>query len=264
MTAPSPIIAGVFEQESQARRALSALKQSGFGYDQVGVVSPHKGASDLLHDFLNLGLPREQALFYDQQFRLGYAVVSVRPDGREQEARAILQSNGAFDYDQHTPATHRQDRQAVPTQEATGALASPNDEDAYHRPRSLKLREERLDVNKENVQTGEVQVHKDVVTEQKVIEVPVTHEEVTIERRAIPAGRLATNIIGEDEIIRIPVLAEEISIAKTAVITEEVKVGKQVVQETQQVSDSIRREEARVEKQGNVRLQADPMNAEDM
>lgn len=37
MATQASIIAGVFEQEAQARRALSALKQAGFGYDQVGV-----------------------------------------------------------------------------------------------------------------------------------------------------------------------------------------------------------------------------------
>ena len=47
----------------------------------------------------------------------------------------------------------------------------------------MQLREERLQATKECVQTtGEVGLHKEVVTEQQSIDVP--HEEVYIERRA--------------------------------------------------------------------------------
>ncbi len=39
MATQETIVAGVFQQEAQARQALSALKQAGFGYDQVGVAT---------------------------------------------------------------------------------------------------------------------------------------------------------------------------------------------------------------------------------
>src|SRR3954451_23890551 len=72
--------------------------------------------------------------------------------------------------------------------------------------RSLKLREEQLDVSKESVQTGEVEVHKDVVEEQKTVHVPVTHEEVYVERRDVDdATADTTTPIGDDETIRVPI-----------------------------------------------------------
>ena len=119
---------------------------------------------------------------------------------------------------------------------------------------TLQLREEELQARKESVETGRVRVGKEVVEEQQTLEVPVTREEVTIERR--PVGRQpADGRIGNDrETIRVPVHEEQVSVEKRAVLTEEISVGKQQIEETQHVSDTVRREEARIEREGDVEL----------
>ena len=45
---------------------------------------------------------------------------------------------------------------------------------------------------------------------------------------------------------------EQVQVQKQPVVTGEVVIGKQAQQETQQVSDTIRREEARIEREGDV------------
>jgi stress response protein YsnF len=47
-------------------------------------------------------------------------------------------------------------------------------------------------------------------------------------------------------------MEEEVDVQKRAVVREEVSVGKRKVQETEQVSDTVRREEARIDSQGDV------------
>jgi uncharacterized protein (TIGR02271 family) len=91
-----------------------------------------------------------------------------------------------------------------------------------------------------------------VVTEEKTIEVPVSHEEVVIERHPV-SGRKASGEITEGEEIRIPLTAEEVRAEKTPVVKEEITVGKRQVQDTEKVRDTVRREEARVEETGDVR-----------
>jgi uncharacterized protein (TIGR02271 family) len=118
----------------------------------------------------------------------------------------------------------------------------------------LKLREERLQATKESVQTGEVNLHKEVISEQQNIDVPVTHEEVYIERRA-GSGQPSDSPIGEGETLRVPVNAEQVNVTKQTVSTGEVAIGKRQVQETQQVSDTVRREEARIDREGKVNVQ---------
>ncbi|MBV9258151.1 MAG: DUF2382 domain-containing protein, partial [Ktedonobacteraceae bacterium] len=59
----------------------------------------------------------------------------------------------------------------------TGDYANTDEE------RRLKLREERLNVGKQTVQSGEAGLHKDVIEEQQSVDVPVNREEVWVERR---------------------------------------------------------------------------------
>jgi len=122
--------------------------------------------------------------------------------------------------------------------------------DAYDR--TIQLREERLKVRKTPVETGDVRVRKEVVTEQKTIDVPVEREEVVIERR--PASGRATGTDFGAEEIRIPVKEEKVDVTKEAVVTEEVSVGKRKVQDTKHVSETVRKEELGVDTHGDVNV----------
>jgi len=96
-----------------------------------------------------------------------------------------------------------------------------------------------------------VNVRKEVHTETQKLEVPVQREEVFIERTPVH-GRTATEAIREGEEVRIPVREEQVNVSKDAVVTEEVKVGKRVVQDTERVSGDVRKEEVKVEQKGDV------------
>jgi uncharacterized protein (TIGR02271 family) len=88
----------------------------------------------------------------------------------------------------------------------------------------MQLREERLQATKESVQTGEVGLHKEVVTELQSIDVP--HEEVYIERRA-GSGQIFDQPRGQDgESIRVPMSAEQVNVTKQTLDTGEVAIGK--------------------------------------
>ncbi|PFO09380.1 stress response protein ysnF [Bacillus sp. AFS076308] len=112
---------------------------------------------------------------------------------------------------------------------------------------AVRLREEQLDITKERVQVGELQLHKEVVEEQRTVYVPLIREEVYIERRPVIDGKYDSSAFAEDEIIRIPITEERIEVTKRPVVVEEVIVGKRKIQETKQVQDIIRKEEARIE-----------------
>ena len=118
--------------------------------------------------------------------------------------------------------------------------------------RTLQLREEELTARTHAVQSGEVKLSKDVVAEQQTLEVPVTREEVTIERHPVEPRPSERPISETGETIRVPVHEEQVTAEKQAVVYEEVEVGKRAVQATEHVSDTIRREEAVIEKQGAV------------
>ena len=123
--------------------------------------------------------------------------------------------------------------------------------DAYDR--TIQLREERLKVSKTPVETGNVHVRKEVHTDHQTIDVPVEREEVVIERRPA-SGHAASGDIRNEE-IRIPVKEEKVNVSKDTVVKEEVSVGKRKVQDTEHVSGTVRKEELKVDRHGDVNVE---------
>jgi len=87
---------------------------------------------------------------------------------------------------------------------------------------TISLIEERLEVSKD-VQEQQTTKTKEPITETKIIEVPVTHEEVSIERRR-PTGDTSTtqDPVTSREDIEIPLKSEEVEVSRTPYVKEEV------------------------------------------
>ncbi len=106
---------------------------------------------------------------------------------------------------------------------------------------TIPLTEERLEVSK-NVQEQQATITKKPVTETKTVEVPVTHEEVSIERRAPSGGEgqvASEGPVTSSEEINIPLKKEEVEVNKTPYVKEEVTVTKKPVTETRQVTEEV-------------------------
>lgn len=116
----------------------------------------------------------------------------------------------------------------------------------------IQLRGERLRTFKERVQRGEVRLRKEVITENQSVQVPVTREEIVIERTPASGDARVSGDIGTDQEIRVPLSEERVRVEKQPVVNEEVRVGKRQVQRAEQVSDQVRHEELRVDKDGDV------------
>ncbi len=105
--------------------------------------------------------------------------------------------------------------------------------------------EEELRAGTREREAGEVSVRKTVRTDREQIEVPTRHEEVTVER--VPVEGEATEAeIGEDE-VSIPVTEEEVVVEKRPVAKEEVRIRKDVVEDTEVVEEDVRREEVEID-----------------
>ena len=121
----------------------------------------------------------------------------------------------------------------------------------------VQLREEELSARKQQVESGRVSLGTEVVEQEQTLEVPVTHEEVTLERRAVARHASNEPIGASSETLRVPVREEQVSLDKQAVVYEEVNVGKRAVQETQRVSDTVRKEVVDVDATGEVEVAGD-------
>jgi uncharacterized protein (TIGR02271 family) len=107
--------------------------------------------------------------------------------------------------------------------------------------------EEELIAGTRQREAGSIRVRKRLRTDRERIEVPTRHEEVSVERVPVE-GEVSEAEIGEDEVV-VPVTEEEIVVHKRPVLKEEVRIRKDVVEETEVVEEDVRREEVEVEDQ---------------
>src|SRR5690349_5471579 len=106
----------------------------------------------------------------------------------------------------------------------------------------VELRQEELAARKQQVETGQVALGTEVVEEEQTLEIPVTREQVTLDRRPVARRPSDEPIDARSEVVRVPVREDQVSVAKQPVVYEEVNVGKRVLRETQRVSDTVRKE----------------------
>ena len=111
--------------------------------------------------------------------------------------------------------------------------------------------EEELAAGTREREAGEVRVQKNVRTDRESIEVPTRHEEVSVERIPL-SGEASEAEIGEDE-VSVPVTEEEVVVSKRPVVKEEVRIKKDVVEDTQVVEEDVRREEIDIDDQTTTR-----------
>jgi len=205
-------------------------------------------SSDIGQNYRHFNFSDEQWNYYRSGIGQGGAIVTVRADPeRLAGARQVIEDN---DGDLRTSGFDRSQFASSVSGRGSGAGISNEEQ-------RLQLRGEMLRTYKERVGTGEVRLRKEVVSENRSVDVPVTREEVVIERvGASDAGPVSGNIgdIGEGQEVRIPVSEERVRVEKEPVVTGEVRVGKRAVQDTKRVDDTVRHEEVRVEKEGDVNV----------
>jgi uncharacterized protein (TIGR02271 family) len=111
----------------------------------------------------------------------------------------------------------------------------------------IPLIEERLNVSK-STSTSEATITKEPVTETTTVEVPVTHDELTVERR--PAGESSSTTterpVQSKTDTKVQLNKEDVQVTKDAYVKEEVVVKKKPVTETRTVSDTVTSEKVDV------------------
>ncbi|MDQ2833079.1 MAG: YsnF/AvaK domain-containing protein [Acidobacteriota bacterium] len=190
-------------------------------------------SSDLHGSLSGMSVPEDRSRYFGHRFDNNQegAVVTVNAGGRSSEAESILTRFGADLGDNAADYDYNQTRNFAENTETAGAQ------------NNIQLLGEVLRVHKDRISRGEVRIHKEVITENQTIQVPVTREELVIERRAVNENTPATGTIGESQDIRIPLTEERASIDKSTFVREEVAIGKKPVEEVRNLESDVRHEE---------------------
>ena len=179
-------------------------------------------------------------------------VVKDSPDVADSEHLDVDEQQALYSYYQQYLGAGAAYQGGTDTEYQTGEQArpaegydtsGPNTDDAMTRS------EEHLNVGTQQVEAGRARLRKYVVTEQQTVSVPVSHEEVRVEREAITDENRGDAVAGaaiSEEEHEVVLHAEQPVVTTEAVPVERVRLGTETVTENQQVSGEVRKEQIEV------------------
>jgi uncharacterized protein (TIGR02271 family) len=140
--------------------------------------------------------------------------------------------------DRSTAGGDRRDRAGEPGVEGRDTSGPTTDE-------AMTRSEERLQVGTEQREAGKARLRKHIVTENVSTTVPVSHEEVTLEREPITEANRGDALSGGDlteETHEVTLTEQRAVVDKDVVPVERVRLGTETVTEHQQVDETVRKE----------------------
>ncbi|MDQ3492119.1 MAG: YsnF/AvaK domain-containing protein [Chloroflexota bacterium] len=151
-----------------------------------------------------------------------------------------------------TELADTQNTEPIGTQDLVAAEPATADSAMEGDTQTIQVHEEELEAQKTARSAGDVTITKDIVEETKTIEVPVMREEVRVERRAASdTGPSDHPDAFDGDSITIPVMEEQVEVRKVARAVEEIEVSKVQTQDTETVSDTVRKERVDIDDSSN-------------
>ena len=108
---------------------------------------------------------------------------------------------------------------------------------------------EEVEVGKRRVETGKVRVRKTVKTTEQVVDQPLIHEQVEVERVAV--NRVLDAPVGprqEGDTLIVPLLEEVLVVEKRLMLREEIRITRRRTEHQSAQTVTLRREDATVER----------------
>jgi uncharacterized protein (TIGR02271 family) len=262
-------VVGVFDDYNSAERVAQDLNNLGISRDSIQVNSNFKtgaagrsgvseeshegGISGFFHRLFGGDDENEYSGHYAEAVRRGSAVVCATvPSTRVEEIAQIMNENGAVDIDRRVA----QYRESGYERHNSDAPPYASDEAVRERDRlrekqdsaAIPVIEEELQVGKRVVRRGGVRVYSHVVEQPVEKNVNLREEHVRVERRPVNRPAEAGDAAAlREQSVEVTEMAEEAVVQKRARVREEVVVGKETTQHTEQIRDKVRRTEVEVE-----------------
>ncbi|UEM05016.1 YsnF/AvaK domain-containing protein [Skermanella rosea] len=225
----------------------------------------------ILSRLRSAGVPEDDSHVYAEGVRRGGSLVIARlADDNVERGLEIMSNHGAVDIDERgsswrSEGWSRYDENAGPytgtgLTEAASSMRTTNttsdtttglgDRTAAGTGEEtvIPIAEEQIAVGKRQVQGGGVRVRSYVVETPVEESVRLREESVHVERRAVDRPVDAGTDAFRERTVNLTETSEEAVVSKTARVTEEVVVGKDVTERTEHVSDTVRRTEVDVDR----------------
>lgn len=226
----------LFHTQEHATKAMNDLRTAGVPSQYIqtigGELSRSSAPEQSLATLMALNLPAKDLQVLSDGLKAGGTLIVVRASEEfAGKVESIFEHQNAEKIDER--ATTSQPRSAAA--EVSGGTVIP-------------VVEEELVVGKQTVQRGGVRVFTHIVETPVEEQVVLREEHATFERHAVnrPISEAEMNSL-QNQSIEVREMGEEAVVGKTARVVEEVRVGKESTERTQQIKDTVRKTQVEVD-----------------
>ncbi len=252
-------IVGLYKSVDEANKVKSALGSEGFSSDKITVIdqSPDSGSTGytegstegvggkIKNFFSSLSGSDDTAhRSYNEGVSKGGALLAVTAeDARAEQVADLLYQHGATDIEGgYESGSYGTEGRAV-SLSGTGSTGST----AATGEQVIPIVEEELLVGKRQVERGGVRIYSHLVETPVSESISLHDERVVMERRAVDRPATEADFTTGTGVVEVRAMGEEAVVGKTSRVVEEVLVGKQASDRTEQITDTVRHTEVDVE-----------------
>ncbi|WP_157991705.1 YsnF/AvaK domain-containing protein [Caldimonas tepidiphila] len=267
-------IVGAFEQYSSAQRAADLLASRGIARDHIRLQtasdstdSGYRATSDVAEDrgvmasvrnfFSDVFGPdrdHEDIYQYNETVKRGGTVLAVDVDDSDRmpvtEVCQELKNAGAIDLDQRASEWRASGWKDSAGESRTAETSMRRDTGRVSGEQIIPVVQENIDIGKRVVEQGGIRVYTHVVEQPVRESVDLRSEKAVVERRPVDRPLSNADDAFQDRTIEVRESAEKAVVSKTARVVEEVRVGKEVQHQTQEIKDTVRHTEVDVQRMG--------------
>lgn len=236
-------VVGQYSSVAEANKVKAALQDEGYDMGDIKVVDQStdgfkgstesqpltekiKGFFSGFTDHHN----EEDHQQYASRISNGGALLAVTvPDDEAEEAAMMLQDHGA------TGIENSKSRSSEPQRTADSG------------DQVLSVVQEDLVVGKREVDRGGVRIYSHLVERPVTADVTLHDERVVVERRPVDRAATEADFSTGRDVVELTAMGEEAVVGKTSRVVEEVRLGKQASEHTEQIHDTVRHTEIDVE-----------------
>lgn len=241
----STIVVGLYKEPQAAKKAFQALVAAGCREKDIDTFDGAGTADKATQELLSHGFTKDIAQRYAAAIKQGHTLVAADiADQDADAAEAILDENGAIDL----PEASSQQPKKPAKAESGKAESGENVEEE-----TVPVVEEQVEIGKRRVSKGGVQVTTEV-TETPVREsVRLREEKVDVERhkadRAL--GAREADAAFEEKTVKMTATSETPEVTKEARVVEEVVLSKKATEHDKTVEATARRTDVKVKPTGD-------------
>lgn len=245
----SKTVVGLFNTTAAAEQVKQALVSSGYETGKMSIVangeeSEGEGIGQKISNFFSslTGGDESTHNHYATGVNSGGALLTVTTADEDANAVAsLLKQHGARDIDGGYQGAAEE---GTPVYGGTANLAAAGE---LSNQTSIPIVEEELVVGKREVDRGGVRIYSHVVERPVEADVTLRNEAINVERRVVNRAATAADFTAGTGSFEMRAMGEEAVVGKTSRVVEEVLIGKEATNRTENITDTVRRTEVDVE-----------------